>query len=194
MGDCLFPKSLYSGHSYFLFPSHIFPYGDFGKFLSSFVGKCRKLSAVKSCLLLSPILLLTSGKDLSWKGETRSELSACYWHGMSWESLWGQEKCSSPFIWFLTAKVSFSIFFKAGFSDNLRQQPAFQLQLLERILCVTNSANLLILKENPLLQWVFFPSLCVCVLGECLWRIIGNRDKIFWKWFCCLLGELRSIQ
>lgn len=175
MGDCLFPKSLYSGCSCFLFPTHIFPYGDFGKFLSDFAGKCRKLSLVEGCLLLSPILLLTSGKDLAWKGETCSELSACYWHGMSWESLWGQEKYSSPFIWFLTAKVSFSIFFKAGLSDNLLQQPAFQLQLLARILSVTNSVNLLILKENPLLQWMFF-LIYVCVSCENVWRIIGNRD------------------
>lgn len=189
MGDCLFPKSLYSGHSCFLFPTHIFLYGDFGKFLSDFAGKCRKLSLVEGCLLLSPVLLLTSGKDLAWKGETHSELSACYWHGMSWESLWGQEKCSSPFISFLTAKVSFSIFFKAGLSDNLQQQPPFQLQLLARILSVTNSVNLLILQENLLLQWMFFP-LCVCVLWECVWGMIGNRDEVFWKWFCCLLGAL----
>lgn len=107
MADCFFPRSLYSDYSCFLFPTHIFPYGDFGKFLSDFVGKCRKLSLVEGCLLLSLILLLTSGKDLAWKGETRSELSACNWHGMSRGSLWGQEKCSSPFIWFLTAKVSF---------------------------------------------------------------------------------------
>lgn len=34
-------------------------------------------SLVEGCLLLSLILLLTSGKDLAWKGETCSELSAC---------------------------------------------------------------------------------------------------------------------
>lgn len=90
MGDCFLPKFLYSDYSCFLCPTHIFPYGDFGKFLSDFVGKCRKLSLVEGCLLLSLILPLTSGKDLAWKGETRSELSACNWHGMSWGSLWGK--------------------------------------------------------------------------------------------------------
>lgn len=90
--------SLYSDYSCFLFPTHIFPYGDFGKFLSDFIGKCRKLLLVEGCLLLSLILLLTSGKDLVWKGDSRSELSVCKGHGMSQGSLWGQEKCSSPFI------------------------------------------------------------------------------------------------
>lgn len=76
------------------------------------------------------------------------------------------------------SKGEFFYFFKAGFSDNLQQQPALQLQLLARILSVINSVSLLILKENPLLQWMFF-HLCVCVLSECVWRIIGNRDEIF---------------
>lgn len=82
MGDCLLPKPSYSGYSCFLFPTHIFPYGDFGKFLSDFVGKCRKLSLVEGCLLLSPILLLTSGKDLAWKGELT--LSSVHVTDMAW--------------------------------------------------------------------------------------------------------------
>lgn len=65
-------------------------------------------SLVGGCLLVSLLLLLTCETDLAWKGETCSELSACNWHGMSRGSLWEQGKCSSPFIWSLTAEVSFS--------------------------------------------------------------------------------------
>lgn len=60
-----------------LISAHIFPYGNLGKFLSYFTGKGRKFSLGDGCLFLSLVLLLTSGKHLTWERENNFLSSVC---------------------------------------------------------------------------------------------------------------------
>lgn len=128
-------------------------------------------SLVGGCLLLSLLLLLTSETDLAWKGETCSELSACNWHGMSRGSLWEHGKCSSPFIWSLTAEVSFSALHCSKSWMVRPHAAAASQQLWGDVQCKSGYLlNLLILKER------MFSQLCACCVRMC----VENQQKQRW--------------